>query len=221
MTSPTNPQPTPPAGPWPRSPIHDEVAKMDESKLQGEQISTQPEEVKTCATDTKTQHPTTPRTSASAQAGETCEDVARSAEVASNAAPADGPNPSPGAADWCPLFKMDDGCEVSMFADGTLSWNEGSGPFLIFNKDETERFFTWIDNRPYRTPPPVAGSGPTAEEKALADCYMMARRQVNRLRHTSDIEGTQAWNHIIRFCESVGQKSSLLRDATPTEITGG
>lgn len=97
-------------------PIHNEVAKMDESKLQGEQV------------------------------------------------PADGPNPSPGAADWCPLFKMDDGCEVSMFADGTLSWNEGSGPFLIFNKDETERFFTWIDNRPYRTPPPVAGSGPTDTE---------------------------------------------------------
>ncbi len=64
---------------------------------------------------------------------------------------------------WLPLFKMDDGCEVSMFSNGTLSWNEGSGPFLIFNESETLRFLQWIDNRPSLRSIPVTSPLPPSE----------------------------------------------------------
>ncbi len=64
---------------------------------------------------------------------------------------------------WLPLFKMDDGCEVSMFSNGTLSWNEGSGPFLIFNESETLRFLQWIDNRPSLRSIPVTPPVPASE----------------------------------------------------------
>jgi len=59
--------------------------------------------------------------------------------------------------------------------------------------------------------------------KALADCYMMARRQIARLERNlpADPITLVAWKEIVRFCENTGLKSSILREAVPTEITGG
>jgi hypothetical protein len=67
--------------------------------------------------------------------------------------------------------------------------------------------------------------GEEAKQKALADCYMMARRQVARLtREThpgSDRVSLEAWGHVIRFCESAGEKADFLRDSVPTDMQGG
>lgn len=59
--------------------------------------------------------------------------------------------------------------------------------------------------------------------KALADCYMMARRAVARLKRETpqDERSLKEWSHVIRFCESAGSKSTMLRDSMPTEIQGG
>lgn len=66
--------------------------------------------------------------------------------------------------------------------------------------------------------------------KALADCYMLARRAVTpllrgardgfRLTHAQMTE-KENWEHIIRFCEETGMKPEILRAQVPTEIIGG
>ena len=70
-----------------------------------------------------------------------------------------------------------------------------------------------------------------ALRKCVADCYMRARREISRLEipvnmglSRTMIENAkipEAWNDVIRFCEATGEKSSILRDSVPTEITGG
>jgi hypothetical protein len=62
-----------------------------------------------------------------------------------------------------------------------------------------------------------------ALEQAIGNCYMMAKRQV-----AAHLNGTNApakdlerWQHVQRFCETTGIKSSILRWQLPTEITGG
>ncbi len=65
--------------------------------------------------------------------------------------------------------------------------------------------------------------------KALANCYMLARRSVARfpsnlfpvqMTHDQRIQKDN-WEHIVRFCEETGLKPNILREAVPTEITGG
>jgi DNA repair exonuclease SbcCD ATPase subunit len=49
---------------------------------------------------------------------------------------------------WAPLFRQDDGCEWSLFADGSMSANDGSGPFVEIPPSELPKFLEWIDERP-------------------------------------------------------------------------
>jgi hypothetical protein len=57
-------------------------------------------------------------------------------------------------------------------------------------------------------------------QKALADCYVMARRQLRR-KATMDAGQVEAWQHVARFCEETGLKAQLLRETLPTEMTEG
>lgn len=58
---------------------------------------------------------------------------------------------------------------------------------------------------------------------AISNCYMMARRCVARLKreNPNDLKSFEEWGHIIRFCESTGEKPQLLRDSIPRDIQGG
>lgn len=58
---------------------------------------------------------------------------------------------------------------------------------------------------------------------ALANCYGIARRQAARLalETAPDAKTAEAWNHVIRFCEQAGQRTSFLREVMPTGMTGG
>lgn len=65
-----------------------------------------------------------------------------------------------------------------------------------------------------------------ALRRAIGNCYMMAKREIARhLNHSSDeinhAVSIERWQHVQRFCESVGEKSSILRWQLPTEITDG
>lgn len=63
-----------------------------------------------------------------------------------------------------------------------------------------------------------------AKRKAVANCYMMAKREIARIRNGKaqfDATGLERWEHVLRFCEESGEKSSILRDGLPTEITDG
>lgn len=53
-------------------------------------------------------------------------------------------------------------------------------------------------------------------EQAVGNCYMMAKRQV--ARGTSD---TDWWQHVVRFCETTGSQSDILRRQLPDEMTEG
>jgi hypothetical protein len=57
------------------------------------------------------------------------------------------------------------------------------------------------------------------QRRALENIYMLAKRERNRAAK-SDVAGripphpsVEIWNHVIRFCESAGCRSSVLRDA--------
>lgn len=61
-------------------------------------------------------------------------------------------------------------------------------------------------------------------EQALKDCYMMAKREIARMRNgraQHDATGLERWEHVFRFCEEAGLTSSVLREYQPTEITDG
>lgn len=66
-------------------------------------------------------------------------------------------------------------------------------------------------------------------ERALGNCYMMSKREIARLLNRSPMDvgvksdqlTLERWNHVKRFCEETGQKSSILRATLPTEITDG
>lgn len=46
-------------------------------------------------------------------------------------------------------------------------------------------------------------------KKALDNCYMLARKQ--RRNFADATADAISWDHVIRFCEEVGCKSSILR----------
>jgi metal-sulfur cluster biosynthetic enzyme len=69
-------------------------------------------------------------------------------------------------------------------------------------------------------------------ERAVGNCFMMAKREIARLLNmkpdASPLQLAVAlaltlerWEHIQRFCETTGSKSSILRGQLPTEITEG
>jgi hypothetical protein len=62
--------------------------------------------------------------------------------------------------------------------------------------------------------------------RALGNCYMMAKREIARLLNKGEPHGRDAvslerWQHVKRFCEETGMKSSILRATLPTELTEG
>lgn len=59
-------------------------------------------------------------------------------------------------------------------------------------------------------------------EQAIGNCYMMAKRQISaHLRGTTNPQqDVKRWEHVLRFCETTGSKSSILRQI-PTEIAEG
>jgi len=63
-----------------------------------------------------------------------------------------------------------------------------------------------------------------AERRAIGNCYMMAKREIARLLNSRDVideKSLERWQHVLRFCESVGCKSDILRWQIPTELTEG
>ncbi len=63
-------------------------------------------------------------------------------------------------------------------------------------------------------------------ERALSNCYMMSKREIARMLNRSPMVKSdqltlERWQHVKRFCEETGQKSSILRATLPTEITDG
>ena len=62
------------------------------------------------------------------------------------------------------------------------------------------------------------------KRKAVANCYMMAKREIARILNGKaqvDTLSLERWQHVLRFCEESGEKSSILRDGLPTEMTEG
>jgi len=60
--------------------------------------------------------------------------------------------------------------------------------------------------------------------RAVSNCYMMAKREIARIRNgksQTDAMSQERWEHVKRFCEDTGMKSSILRDSLPTELTEG
>jgi hypothetical protein len=61
-------------------------------------------------------------------------------------------------------------------------------------------------------------------ERAVGNCFMMAKREIARHvngKAPSDPKGLERWQHVQRFCETTGSKSSILRGQLPDEITEG
>lgn len=60
-------------------------------------------------------------------------------------------------------------------------------------------------------------------ERAIGNCFMMAKRQIaSHLNGTSTpAKDLERWQHVLRFCETTGSKSDILRGQLPTEITEG
>jgi hypothetical protein len=60
-------------------------------------------------------------------------------------------------------------------------------------------------------------------ERAVGNCYMMAKREIARHLNQplNDQKGLERWQHVQRFCETTGEKSSILRGQLPTEMTEG
>lgn len=60
-------------------------------------------------------------------------------------------------------------------------------------------------------------------ERAIGNCFMMARRQIAAHLNgkSTPVQDLERWQHVQRFCETTGSKSSILRGQLPTEITEG
>ncbi len=78
---------------------------------------------------------------------------------------------------------------------------------------------------------PIAGAQDLHErisvlERAVGNCFMMAKREIARLwkhqgEESSLAQTIERWQHVQRFCETTGSKSNILRGQLPTEITEG
>ena len=62
-----------------------------------------------------------------------------------------------------------------------------------------------------------------AAVKALGNCYVMARRELQRLKRLPSVDAVviERWEHVKRFCEETGLRPQILRATLPTEITDG
>lgn len=60
-------------------------------------------------------------------------------------------------------------------------------------------------------------------ERAVGNCFMMAKRQIAaHLKGASVYQhDLERWQHVLRFCETTGSKSDILRGQLPDEITEG
>jgi hypothetical protein len=96
---------------------------------------------------------------------------------------------------------------------------------LAFYASECERQGDIIERYQSGEAPPSAAELDRVRvlEQAIGNCYMMARRQIAaHLNGTSTPQkDLERWQHIQRFCETTGSKSSILRGQLPTEITNG
>jgi hypothetical protein len=60
-------------------------------------------------------------------------------------------------------------------------------------------------------------------ERAVGNCFMMAKRQIaaHLNSKSTPAQDLERWQHVQRFCETTGSKSSILRGQLPTELTEG
>src|ERR1035437_5555256 len=60
-------------------------------------------------------------------------------------------------------------------------------------------------------------------ERAVGNCFMMAKRQIAAHLNGASVyqKDLERWQHVLRFCETTGSKSDILRGQLPTEITEG